>query len=303
MPTKRKRHWPADLSFIQGAVRYKDLVYVCVCDDELLEEKTPHSSYTAYDRGDWTDAGDRKWHTVSMSVVKQPKEQMIALGEYGKAWFYGNKDQHEEVIKDAKQSAKERGSLRVVRAIDGVAYAAGMDRQVWRRDGANLWTCIDATMRPGPREDVVGFEGIDGFSSKDIYAGGWNGEIRHWDGKKWKEVDSPTNAILTNLVCGDAAVYAIGRLGLVVRGRGSRWKILKQDVDEDLWGAAWFKGKLWVASLTQLYTLEKDELVPVEFKDGQPETCKHLSAADGILWSIGRKDLFEYNGKKWTRIE
>lgn len=289
---------------MHGTVRYKDLVYICVCDDKLLEEKAFHSSYTAYDQGEWLDAGDRYWHTVSMSVVKHPKEQMIAVGEYGQAWFCGSDDQHEEIIQEGKLTAKERGSLRVACSIEGRAYAAGMERQVWRRDGVNKWVAIDETMRPKPGlKSIVGFEGIDGFSAKDIYVGGWSGEIWHWDGKKWKSVDSPTNAILHNLVCGDEHVYAVGRLGLVVRGRGSRWKVLEQEVSEDLRGLAWYRGKLYAASLTQLYVLEGDQFVPVDFEDDRPHTCGHLSAADGVLWSIGSKDLFQFDGKEWTRIE
>lgn len=298
-----RRHWPQDTTFAHGTVRYKDLVYVCVCHDDLLNRKAPHSSFTAYDQGKWTDAGDRDWDTVSMSVVKRPIEQMIAVGEYGKAWLYGSHDDHEEVIKEGKMTAKDRGSLRVVRGIDGIAYAAGMDRQVWRRDGANRWTCIDQSMRPRPRENLVGFEGIDGFSAKDIYAGGWGGEIRHWDGKKWKAIDSPTNSNLTNLVCANDVVYAVGRLGLLLRGRANRWRVLEQEVGEDLWGLAWYRGKLWAASMDQLYVLEKDVLVPVEFDDDRPETCYHLSAADGVLWSIGPKDLFVFDGKEWERVQ
>jgi hypothetical protein len=196
--------------------------------------------------------------------------------------------------------------MRVVRAIEGRAYAAGMDRQVYRRDGKDQWSCIDQTMRPPKESDeVVGFEGIDGFAANDIYAAGWHGEIWHFDGKRWRSCDSPTNFPLTNLICGgDGQVYACGRLGLLLRGRDSDWEVIEHDsTEEDLWGLAWYKDRLWVASMSQLYTLKKDKLIPVKFKERQPQTCYHLSTADVVLWSIGPKSVFAYNGKDWTQID
>jgi len=160
-------HWTKDCSFFTGAVRKRTLMHVALGSDDLIKAKAPHAILGAWEKGKWWDAGQLKWHVVSMGVCKHPKEQTIALGEYGKAWLVGSGDKHEETVEDAKGTAKERGSLRCVRGIDGKAYAAGMDRQVWRRDGEKQWTCIDDSMRPGPKEDDVGFEGIDGFSAKD----------------------------------------------------------------------------------------------------------------------------------------
>jgi len=299
-------HWTNDCTIVNGVVRFQDLAYLGICEDELIEEKVPHGFIAEWDNGNWMEGGKLKWDIASMTVVKQPKEQMIAIGEYGKAWLVGGGDRHEESIADGKISPKDRGTLRVVRAIEGQAYAAGMDRQVYRRDGKNQWTCIDESMRPSSRSnDVFGFEGIDGFSSKDIYAGGWNGEIWHYNGKKWVSCDSPTNLPLTNMICGgDGKVYACGRMGLLLQGKGNRWKVIEHEsTEEDLWGLAWYEDKLWVASMTQLYTLEKNKLGPVEFEDTQPETCYHLSTADGVLWSIGPKSVFAFDGNEWTHID
>lgn len=300
-PRRFKRHWPGNTRFVHGAVRLKDLVYVCVCDDSLLKKKVPHSSFTAYDRRAWTDAGDRDWHTVSMAVARRPKEQMIAISDHGRAWFYGNKDQHEEVIQDGRLRASGRGALRVVRCVEGMVYAAGMNRQVWRREGENAWSCMDRSVHTS--RALAGFEGIDGFSSKEIYAAGWGGELWRWNGRTWAQAKSPTRSNLSDLIRGGDRLYAIGRLGLLVEGRGERWKVLPQNTAEDLWGAAWFDGALWVASLTQLYRLEKDLLQPVKFEDARPETCGRLSAADGVLWSVGSRDLWSFDGRSWTRVE
>ncbi|MBN0749583.1 hypothetical protein JTM00_36600, partial [Pseudomonas aeruginosa] len=95
-----------------------------------------------------------------------------------------------------------RGNMRGVACIDGVAYACGMDRQVYRRFYENDWRAIDSGARPpAGSEAVVGFEAIGGFGAREIYAVGWDGEIWQYYGKRWQPRESPTNLILTAICC------------------------------------------------------------------------------------------------------
>jgi len=298
--------WPG-FHVATGAVRRKDLAYMAIVNDKLAEQRKPNSFFMEWAAGTWGKAGDVKWSTVSMAVSRVPKEQMCAVGEHGEVKMYGSKDDHLEQIADGKISPKGRGTMRCVRAIEGRIYAAGMDRQVYRRDGENVWACLDESMRP-PKdsEDVVGFESIDGFSAKDIYAVGWQGAIWRYDGKKWKQLDSPTNTILTGVCCaGDGNTYACGRRGLLLRGKGNAWKLVEHEATkQDFWGVAWFGGKLYLSSLRQVFTLEAaDELKPVDMEDDPAESAYHLSTADGTLWSIGQGDIMAFDGKAWSRIE
>jgi hypothetical protein len=87
-------------------------------------------------------------------------------------------------------------------------------------------------------------------------------------------------------------------------GRHDHWGIVNhKNVIDDIWGLAWFNDKLYLSTTTAVYTLEGDRLEFVDMGDDQPNTCFHLSAADGVLWSIGAKDVMSYDGKKWTRID
>jgi hypothetical protein len=182
-----------------------------------------------------------------------------------------------------------------------------MHRQAYRRDGAKKWTCIDESMRPpSGKGEVAGFEAVGGFSEKEIYAAGWDGMIWLYDGKKWKELDSPTNVILTNLCCAeDGNVYICGRKGMLLRGRKNKWEIVKHESGEmDLWGLEWYSGKLYLASMRHVFILAKDDSLEKVRMGGDPaETAYHLSAADGIMWSIGAKDAMSFDGKTWTRID
>jgi hypothetical protein len=297
-------HWTDEWSFTTGAIRRKDLAYLAATNDKLIK-KGPHSAIIAWDAGQWGQT-TRKWGCTSCCVVKKPKEQLVAIGEGGEVYVNGSGEQHDEEMATGPDSPKRMGYMRSVRAIEGVAYAAGMMRQVYRRDGANSWSPIDKGMRASRDDKVCGFEAIDGFTQKDIYAAGYKGEIWRYDGKKWKQIDSPTNLVLTNAVCaGDDKVYACGQGGLLLRGRKDSWEIVDHEsTKQDLWGLAWYKDRLYLSSTKQVFTLEKgDELERVRFGEDTPLTAYHLSTGDGLLWSIGAKDVMSFDGKAWTRID
>ncbi|WP_198163630.1 hypothetical protein [Pedobacter cryoconitis] len=89
----------------------------------------------------------------------------------------------------------------------------------------------------------------------------------------------------------------------MLRGRNDQWEIIKHEsTEEDLWGMEVFDGQLYVSSTSFVYRLEGDKLNPVDFGVDIPRTCYHLSAADGIMWSIGIKDIMEFDGSNWKRI-
>ena len=297
-------HWTDEWSFTTGAVRFKDLGYLVATDDKLIK-KGPHATIIEWDAGKWGQE-TKGWGCTSCCVVKKPKEQLVAIGEGGQVFVVGGGDQHDEEMATGPESPKKLGYMRSVRAIEGVAYAAGMMRQVYRRDAANSWSPIDKGMRASRDAKVCGFEAIDGFTQKEIYAAGYKGEIWRYDGKKWKQIDSPTNLVLTNAICaGDDKVYACGQRGLLLRGRKDSWEIIDHDsTKQDLWGLAWYKDRLYLSSTKQVFTLEKgDVLERVRFGEDTPLTAYHLSAADGVLWSIGAKDVMAYDGKSWSRID
>ncbi|MBF8797070.1 type IV secretion system immunity protein Tsi7 [Pseudomonas aeruginosa] len=297
-------------SNITGVVRYQDLAYVASVSDEIQEQNIAHSYVTEWDCGTWCVAGEDDdmlpWEIVSATVVHEPVEQALFLGARGQVFCMGSGDIHEEQLPDGDDAIGGRGNMRGVASIDGVAYACGMDRQVYRRFDENDWRAIDSGARPpAGSEAVVGFEAIGGFGAREIYAVGWDGEIWQYDGKRWQPRESPTNLILTAICCAeDGSVYACGQAGTLLRGRNDHWEIIAQDdVDEDLWSLAWFDGALYVSSATAVYTLVGGHLKEVDFGDEQPQRCFHLSAADGVLWSIAAKDIFSFDGQQWTRID
>lgn len=180
-----------------------------------------------------------------------------------------------------------------------------MMRQVYKRVGVNKWIRLD-TLAMEKTKVVVGFEAIDGFSEQDLYCAGWEGEIWHYNGKKWRQLDSPTNLILFDCCCApDGCVYVCGQLGTILKGREDAWEVLDHGGPKvDWWNCCWFQDRLWLACDRGLYTLGTGgALERVDFGEDEPGTFRHLSTADGVLLSTGPKDSMLFDGNAWTRID
>jgi hypothetical protein len=294
------------LSVFAGVVRYRDLAYLMLTRDRLVSEDVAHVKIYTIDRGK-LGGFNFDWIGVSSSVCGLPDERFIALGVGGQVHILGGgQTVSEKIIADGKNTPTARGPLREVRGIAGKhAYAVGTSRQVYKRLAPNRWKCLDTSM-PGHQfisEDYC-LESIDGFGEDDIYGVGWEGEIWHFDGSKWGLQDSGTNVALLRVKCAqDGSVYACGQEGVLLRGRDGMWERIEQDATDDhLRGLEWFNERLYVSTMSKVYELVKGNLEAVSFGRDPPMTCNLLSAADGIMWSIGGKDVMEFDGNKWQRI-
>ncbi len=293
----------SEFSFSRGIAKDRLTSYVILVDDGLAFEQIPHGHVCLVKNREVLRATDLKWEVAAVCISRVPLVQLVAIGTFGKVYVRGSGEEHTESIFPPDTPSSVR--LRCGTVIGGEAYAAGMDRCVFKRANRDLWVQIDRGARLPPNSnDVVGFEGIAGSSSNDIYGVGWEGEIWHFDGAKWTQHDSPVNTILT-CVCyaGDGSVYAAGRLGMLLVGRGDSWEIIDHSsIKADIWSLVWFKERLYVSTLHSVYALEKGKLLQVDFGEDIPATCYQLSEGDGSLYSIGAKDIMIFDGNKWERV-
>jgi hypothetical protein len=289
----------ADRELVRGAARLHDLCYILSKGKALVADDIAHTSVIGLYRGQWGKAAMVPWNSTAIAVAKLPAVKLVFVGEDGQACAYASGDLQNEVISPAPRM------IRNARCVEGFVYACGMDRQVFRRAAESTWTDVSPPARK--RAARGGFEAIDGYSEDELYAVGWNGEIWHFDGKRWMDRSGPTNVILSAVCCaGDGVVYAAGQQGVMVRGRDAAWEIIpwEGDVSADLWDLCWFDEKLYIATMTGLYVLKGNTVAEVKFpaKVGRP-TCFSLTAADGVLWSIGRDDVIAFDGKSWQRYD
>jgi hypothetical protein len=305
MTTDNPQQIKDQFSFVTCAVRRQDLLYATVQKDTGKETGEAHFYLVVWHQGNWMHVNGWPWPSVAVDISLTPAVQVAVMGPLGEVLFNGSNDEHDEKISHGADSPQRRGTLRCMRSIDGQLFTAGMDRQVYRRDGHNQWTLLtDPTMWP-QKGNAPGFEAIHGFDANNVYAVGWEGGIWHYDGQHWVQIDSPTSNILTDVWCADDGnVYACGRAGLLLRrGRSGQWQILDQhSCNDDLWSVRWFKGRLYLSGIRGVYELVDDQMVPVDFGDDWSQTTYHLSSCEDALVSIGAKDVFIFDGIRWTRV-
>lgn len=292
------------LSIATGVVRHSDLCYLIATHDQATSEGYSDSIlFTLY--RETLYAGVVPWLACSGTVCHIPAERYLMLGSHGSVEASGGGTKNEEAIANCGVDPRKRGPLREIRGIaNGRAYAVGTCRQAYVREDENLWRCIDQSAQIGDTLITdTSFESIDGFNEQEIYTVGWEGEIWKYDGSLFSQQNSPTNLALYKVRCAaDGFAYACGQLGTLLRGRDNQWEIIEHEsTTEDLWGMEFFDGQLYVSSTRFVYQLLDGKLKPVDFGDEIVRTCYHLSAANGIMWSIGSKDVMEFDGLNWKR--
>jgi len=315
----------SDAQAFCGCIRLKNIRHLYFCLDEAIgEDAVTICSTWDTDEGEWTKTIDEpvvEWEAISCSVTHSPKTQAVAIGAWGQALIEGHGELREETIRSqTKAPIERRGKMLRVRGIGKRAYAVGMGRQVYRRDGVDTWTAIDdgclmKDTKPIPKgvdqveamkARICGFFSIDGFDEKDIYAVGVHGEIWHFSGKKWKQLDSPTNVTFNDVICaGDGQVYAVADDGLLACGREDNWSVVSDPAFNDsVYSLAWFNDQLYLAGLRGVFIRDdKGKIKPVKWGKDKPKTTGQLSAREGFMWSIGAKDIMEFDGKAWKRID
>jgi hypothetical protein len=285
------------------AIREHDLIYISIMSPYFQKKQLPYVAFYDYDITNAPDLqllDDRRWDSAGICVTEKPKAQMVSVGVGGQVFVIGSGEDFDERV------THEQVHLRSVRAIQGIAYACGMDRKVYKREEAHYWTPIHTEeLLQAPAPDIVfGFESIHGFAQDEVYAVGWHGEIWYYDGETWTAQASPTRYILTKVLCApDGFVYVCGQAGMLIKGKDNNWEIIQGGPQVDFWDLAWYNDMLHISTLSEVFTFSNSTFEPVDFGDDPPASCHYLSANCGLLWSVGETDAMQFDGEQWTRIE
>jgi hypothetical protein len=289
-----------------GAVAPDGAVMVVALETAKQEARIRHAHLLLARNGDWLRVVSVDFMCVRVTWCDYPTPYWVVLGEQGSVVTvtYEGNSSVARIFPDGPQGT--HGLMRSVRQIGRKVVAVGMRHQVYMRPiEKGSWTDVRGEMSKWPKlGPIAGFESVDGFVESEIYAVGWEGEIALLENHTWSEVSAPTNLILTAIKCApDESAYACGQRGLIVRGRGHTWSAIHHSENpEDYWDLAWYGGKLYVSSLSSVYTLENDELQRVDMGDAVTESCYHLSTAGAYLCSVGANAIGIFNGQTWQPV-
>lgn len=251
------------------AIRSKDSIYITFEDHQEDDENAD----ILFCAGLFYPKTERVWSGDLFSNVYRVQSCVIPKGPAILVDFKGQVlSQIGETSRETKFKFEKRLPLirqvcvMQVREIAGKAYMAGSLRTVFRREGPNKWTCLsgnDLSVRDETdrQKRDFGFRDIDGFSADDIYACGGEGDLFHYDGKQWNEIDCPTNVSLLSICCaGNGKVYVGGRKGMLLEGRGDEWEVVDKCGSSWIRSLAWYKDKLYLAADTGPYEYHNGKL-------------------------------------------
>jgi len=269
-------------SIVDCAVRSRDCIYAVfdedgAWDNEDSQYKVRFVFYYPKTERVWGYAAYSGVSQPVCCVLPEPDGTFIVCDEYGQFTTQRGIDSNTG-FEDGGKLPLVRKSLRIdrLRAIAGQAYAAGNGRTVFRRERDGQWTCLsgnDNSLRERIKTEKrgFGFTDIAGFAADDIYACGGDGDLCHFDGKNWRELDPPTNNDFDCICCADnGLVYLGGRNGLLVEGRDDHWRMIGRGYsgprdpqrgglgDADVHDLIWFKERLYLAIDNGLKTYHED---------------------------------------------
>jgi len=257
---------------------------------------------------------ERKWgadcvggyYRANSCIVPAENHAFVLVGWKGDVFAQHGLKKHSKNPSDMLPSLIEEQPIPLLsncpissmKVINGQAYVVGAWRTVFRRDGADSWTCLhgnDAKEVEKLQEEDrdVGFKDIDGFSKKEIYACGEGGDLWSYDGDRWKPLDVPTNKDMVSICCTSTGiVYIACDDGTLVEGRGNGWKVLKEKVADEVLDMIWYQEKLYIAcGMYGLYVYDKEKIASAK---GISTLGNAMGKEEGL--SEGSKNALKANG-------
>jgi hypothetical protein len=154
--------------------------------------------------------------------------------------------------------------------------------------------------------DVI-FEDVNGPHEESIYLVGQNGAA-YWKGTgRFEELALPTSAWLQQIyVEDDKTVWICGKAGTLLRGNHSDGfrEVAPDGSDETFLSMTRFGGRLYLAAASGLYLLDEGCISKVRTSLEPDLNDGHVvDAVDGVLWSVGYRDIARFDGHRWQRFD
>lgn len=284
---------------------------------------SPHTRLSQYDEQyefTWSKH-DVEWWSVSLAIYTESENsdsELCAMSNEGHIEFIGDHEPIMEKIPGAgvfTEDAKGWGYMSSIRQIGEHLYAGGDGGQVYKRVAPHHWEHMDDGILQAPDvENRFLLADIQGAMEDDIYicggipgSHGLEGRLYHWNGKHWINLPLPTSERLTAFHLEDAAtMWICGVNGTLLCGNNKDgFKDLSMVDDNQLFTSiSKFNGRIYLASNMGLFCFDGKTINEVN-TGLTPELhdANVIDAVDGVLWSIGIRDIARFDGVTWERID
>lgn len=274
--------------------------------DELYEQREPHSLLISVDEGRAVGALVPANCCSVDARLAERRVEAVFLGEDGELWRFDGLAFR--ALPPVLGATDLQGPLRSICIAPWGYLAIGSALQAYGSADLSAWQPIDSLLA-GEKDLVhtLGYERICIAGEDVAIAVGWKGlGARFHRRMRAERLDLPTNLDLYDVAAtANGEVYACGDEGIVLRGDANAWRMIPNDITgERFWGVAAFAQRRFVSSMHMLYEVKPDGLQQVDYADEDlpPSYTYRLSTGEDVLWSIGTKQLVEFDGKNWREL-
>jgi len=306
----------SSITFTCIHVGWPDYPAISSIIDSVKEED--HARVWAYDdlQNDW-EYSSMNFNVSAITKYKDPQKEysiIVCLSNEGNVRFFGNDEAEpfeEKIPKSGvfSKGAEGLGYMTGLNQIGDHLYACGGRCQVYKRQGPKKWIKMDEGIRQKvdtPIEDCRHLSDINGPSETEIYASGDHGTVLFWDGGKWSPVECPNYADLGQIyVESPDIIWIVGSDGTLLKGNIREGFFNVSPLKELVFtGVAKCGDLLYLSSDHGLYGWDGKNMKRVKTGLKPEHTDTHsVGCKDGVLWSVGRKDVVRLKDGKWTRID
>ncbi len=192
-----------------------------------------------------------------------------------------------------------------LRPIDGYTWAVGINRKVYKRVDIGKWENVTEGLDLSKKDALsYGFNDIDGFSEKEVYAVGGKGDIWKYDGKTWNQCGFPTNDNLYTVCCAKDGYVYVGARKALWKGKDNQWEqVCTFECQSEMNDLRWFADKLWLAYDYKLIMWDGQKLHNDIIHNGKKLPLSGaIDASDDMLLVACSYSAWTYDGKDWHNI-
>ena len=297
-----------DLGYLRGGLSQSGSVALLAASEALEEQDIQHSFLAICKDGKWVQNWKMDFDIVSICLGTGKYSTLgVFMGMHGDVLIGDSSGFHMERLSEGADAPNPLRPIHEVGAIGEHLFAVGLRRQVFRRHmGGGAWEKIDRGAFVGDKsKQIAGFLSVDGFDENEVYAVGHGGEIWLFNGKKWKQIESPTNLNLSCVRCTPwGSVFACGAAGVILRGRGNTWVQLEQDItDETVESLAALGGSAYFCTEDgAVFVLHNQTFEQIQIDKKRTVTTGFLASNGTTLLSVGTSDIYTYDSKSWKRL-
>jgi hypothetical protein len=243
-----------------------------------------------------------------------------ALSENGEVVLLVNPPRQEQILEAGltHPSARGYGYLNNIRQIGERLYACGFSGQVYRRNAPGDWVHMDqGILQPPDKQGGEYFvQVINGAHEQAIYIAGcefdpgYPARADFWDGQAWTRLALPasTGRINDIYIESEERVWMCGANGTLILGnaRDGFATTNRLGAAQLFLSFTKYRDRYYLASNLGLFQFDgvpghlfrkvRTSLTP-ELADANV-----VQSVDGVLWSMGTKDIARFDGVTWERF-